>query len=108
MSLIRRVFTAPRLGCPVIYGVSANKDTWWDNHAVRYLGWEPQDSSETYRAEIEAQAAQEGQNTDSLLKYQGGKFAEAPLMHKDDEPASEWMTQGGVICPIIRHIPTPA
>jgi uronate dehydrogenase len=84
MSLIRRVFTAPRLGCPVIYGVSANKDTWWDNHAVSYLGWEPQDSSETYRAEIEAQAAQEGQNTDSLLKYQGGKFAEAPLMHKDD------------------------
>lgn len=84
MSLIRRVFTAPRLGCPVIYGVSANKNTWWDNHAVSYLGWEPQDSSETYRAEIEAQAAQHGQNSDSLLQYQGGNFALAPLMQKDD------------------------
>jgi uronate dehydrogenase len=84
MSLTRQVFRVPVLGCPVIYGVSANKDTWWDNHAVSYLGWEPQDSSETCRAEIEAQAAAQGQNTDSLLKYQGGNFALAPLMPKDD------------------------
>ena len=84
LSLIRRVFTAPKLGCPVIYGVSANKDTWWDNHAVQYLGWEPQDSSESYRADIKAQAAQRGQTSDSLLQYQGGNFALAPLMQKDD------------------------
>lgn len=83
LALIRRVFTVPTLGCPVIYGVSANRDCWWDNQAVRHLGWEPQDSSETYRAEIEAQAAEHDQNTDRMLKYQGGNFALAPLMHKD-------------------------
>jgi uronate dehydrogenase len=71
------------LGCPVIYGVSANKDSWWDNHAVQYLGWEPQDSSETCREQVQARAAANTEATARLLRYQGGNLALAPLMEKD-------------------------
>ena len=42
------------LGCPVIYGVSANDCCWWDNSAVSYIGWVPKDNAEIYRAEVEA------------------------------------------------------
>lgn len=81
LSLIRCVFSVPSLGCPVIYGVSANKEVWWDNSAVAYLGWTPQDSSEGYRAQVEARAATQG-ISGQLPEFQGGGFALAPLMEK--------------------------
>ena len=72
--LIERVFTVDTLGCPIIYGVSANKDVWWDNSKVAYLGWEPQDSSEPYRAKLDAAMERPGPDDPSRL-YQGGAFA---------------------------------
>jgi len=82
LSLIRCVFSVPTLDCPVIYGVSANKEVWWDNSAVDYLGWTPQDSSEAYRAQVEARAATQGGDSSRLLEFQGGTFARAPLIEK--------------------------
>lgn len=52
--LIERVFSVPRLGCPIIYGASDNSASWWDNHETSYLGWSPQDSADVYREHIEA------------------------------------------------------
>ncbi len=79
--LIERVFTAPRLGCPVIYGASANATNWWDNRHADYLGWRPQDSSEAFRAKVEATCARPGPDAPDAL-YQGGMFT-ADGIHED-------------------------
>ncbi len=39
VSLIEAVFRAPVLGCPVIWGASANDADWWDNSHLGFLGW---------------------------------------------------------------------
>ena len=72
--LIERVFLAHRLGCPVIYGVSANDECWWDNSSVEYLGWRPRDNAEAFRAQLDARFEPPAAN-DPGTRFQGGKFA---------------------------------
>lgn len=79
--LIERCITVPRLGCPVIYGMSANDTVWWDNARVSYLGWKPLDSSEPFRAAVEA-AGPAPARDDPVAKYQGGTFTQEPI-HED-------------------------
>ncbi|TCS65834.1 uronate dehydrogenase [Primorskyibacter sedentarius] len=73
VSLIERVFAVPKLGCPIIYGASANDAGWWDNSKTGYLGWQPKDNSATYRAEIEANTPRPPADAPDVL-YQGGLF----------------------------------
>ena len=80
VSLIECVFRVPRLGCPVIYGMSANDCTWWDNSAAAYLGWHPKDNSEAYRAEIDAAMQRPDKDAVDAI-YQGGKFC-GDTIHK--------------------------
>ncbi|MDQ2088888.1 NAD-dependent epimerase/dehydratase family protein [Marimonas arenosa] len=80
LRLIDRVLKVPRLGCPVVYGVSANDELWWDNSKVAYLGWQPQDSSRQWAGEHPDEPAVEVD--DPAIKYQGGGFAKAG--HFDD------------------------
>ncbi|MEM7178367.1 MAG: NAD(P)-dependent oxidoreductase [Pseudomonadota bacterium] len=73
ISLIERIFRVPRLGCPVLYGVSDNDALWWDNSSVAYLGWRPKDNSEQFRAKLDAeQTAPKPDEPDAT--YQGGLF----------------------------------
>lgn len=73
IELIDRIFNIPRLGCPVIYGVSNNSSIWWDNDSVRYLGWVPKDSSEIFRSKLsECIPKPDADDVDSI--YQGGHF----------------------------------
>jgi uronate dehydrogenase len=81
--LIERIFTAPRLGCPVIFGASANAESWWDNSRVGYLGWQPQDSSERFRAGLDATQTPPPAD-EPAVKYQGGSFAATG--HFEDAP----------------------
>ena len=37
----------------IIYGVSNNPESWWDNSNAERLGYKPQDTAEDYRAEVE-------------------------------------------------------
>ncbi|NND43560.1 MAG: NAD(P)-dependent oxidoreductase [Silicimonas sp.] len=78
--LIERVFTVPRLGCPIIYGVSANAATWWDNREVAYLGWQPEDNSEVFRAQLDADMDPPDRD-DPRAVYQGGLFC-ADTIHE--------------------------
>lgn len=80
-SLVRRVFIVPRLGCPVIYGVSDNPSAWWDNSHVSYLGWTPQDTTETWRVEMETQEPAGSPDAPTAF-YQGGMFTAEPI-HED-------------------------
>jgi len=62
----------------VVYGASANRDVWWDNAGAAVLGFEPQDSSEIFRAKVEAQAPVAANDPNAI--YQGGAFtAQGPF-----------------------------
>ena len=71
--LVERVFTVPVLGCPIIYGASDNDATWWDNSAVSYLGWKPQDNAEEHRARLDAEISRPEPDAPDAI-YQGGMF----------------------------------
>lgn len=79
--LIERIFTVPRLGCPIIYGASDNDVSWWDNHEVAYLGWRPQDNSERFRAGLDARMEPPA-GDDPRAVWQGGVFC-ADGIHED-------------------------
>ena len=70
--LVRACLFAPRLGHTIVYGASANRDKWWDNAQAAHLGWQPQDSSEPFRATAEAQPPLA--EDDPARLYQGGAF----------------------------------
>jgi uronate dehydrogenase len=74
VSFAECVFSAPRLGCPVVYGVSDNDTIWWDNSAVSYLGWKPKDTSRAFRDKIYAEVPMPDKDAPESV-YQGGKFA---------------------------------
>lgn len=74
--LAEAVFRAPRLGCAIVYGASANDESWWDNSAVGFLGWRPLDNSERFRAMLDA-AGPPPPPDDAYNRWQGGGFATA-------------------------------
>lgn len=78
VALIERVFFAPRLGCPVIYGISDNDARWWDNRTAAYLGWRPQDNSARFAAGIDAAQDRPGPDDPRSL-WQGGVFTAEPI-----------------------------
>ena len=72
VELVRCCLAAPDLGHTIVYGVSANRDKWWDNRKAAHLGFQPRDSSEPFRARVEAQPPLEP--GDRARQYQGGAF----------------------------------
>lgn len=80
LRLIAAMLEAPRLGCPIVYGVSANAECWWDNCEVAYLGWKPRDSSEQFAHLFDDAPVQDPSDPDVI--WQGGTFASAG--HFDD------------------------
>lgn len=81
VQLIERIFMVPRLGCPIIYGASANAASWWDNREVAYLGWDPKDNSEVFRAKLDAAMPPPPGDADVAV-YQGGVFTSDGI-HED-------------------------
>jgi uronate dehydrogenase len=72
--LIGKSFAASVVGHTVVYGASANSASWWDNSHAAFLGWTPKDSSEQFRAKVEA--ASPPQDPESpATRFQGGGFA---------------------------------
>jgi uronate dehydrogenase len=71
--LIVASLTAPVVGHSVIYGMSDNTTTWWDNTPARHIGYRPQDSSEPFRAAVQARQPVLDL-TDPATLYQGGGF----------------------------------
>lgn len=75
VQLIERGLYAENVGHTLVYGASANKNVWWDNRYAEHLAYHPKDSSEPWRAAIEAQPALA--EDDPLRIYQGGAFVAA-------------------------------
>lgn len=72
--LIEAGFAAEKLGWTVIYGVSANPTGWWDNSHAAHIGWQPRDTAEAFRAEIEAASPPYSSDAPEA-RWQGGTFA---------------------------------
>ncbi len=73
--LVMRSLFTPGVGHLIAYGASANRYSWWDNHRAAALGFTPQDSSEPFRAQVEAQPPLPAD--DPAARYQGGAFVKA-------------------------------
>lgn len=71
--LVAAALTAPVVGHSVIYGMSDNATTWWDNTPARHVGYRPRDSSERFRAEVEARQPVLDRDDPAVI-YQGGAF----------------------------------
>ncbi|KNZ34158.1 MAG: NAD-dependent dehydratase [Methylibium sp. NZG] len=71
--LVLASLTAPVVGHSIVYGMSDNTTTWWDNTRAAHLGYRPQDSSEPFRAATEARQPVLDR-ADPAVVYQGGGF----------------------------------
>ncbi len=71
--LIRCAIFTPNVGHTVVYAASDNKPSWWDNRLATHLGWTPKDSSDPFRAEVEANVPRLPAD-DPAAMYQGGQF----------------------------------
>lgn len=83
-ALIAAIFATPKLGCPVIWGASANDAGWWDNSHLDWLGWTARDNAESWRARVDATVPRPPADDPSLV-YQGGIFTRYPI-YKDSKP----------------------
>jgi uronate dehydrogenase len=69
--LVRAGLTTPVVGHSIIYGMSDNTATWWDNSSASHLGFRPEDSADTHRETLEAKEPKVDL-TDPAVIFQGG------------------------------------
>jgi uronate dehydrogenase len=80
--LVEASLTAPRVGHTISFGISDNRVKTVDNSGANHLGFTPKDSTEAFRAVVEAKTPVPDPKRASV-KYLGGWFCE--LGHPDDE-----------------------
>ena len=66
----------PDIRFEIVYGVSGNARSWYDNANALRLGYQPQDDAETYAAEV---LAKEKPGDPRAELYQGGNFVFAEI-----------------------------
>jgi uronate dehydrogenase len=67
----------PEIRFEIVYGVSGNQRSWYDNANAQRLGYRPQDDGERHAAEV---LAKEKPAQDALSEvYQGGTFVSAEI-----------------------------
>ena len=74
--LITACLTTPVLGHSIIFGMSDNTVTWWDNSRARHIGYVPKDSSDVFRDAVFARTSNPDPN-DPVAQFQGGGFVVA-------------------------------
>ena len=73
--LVRIGVDHPDIRFEIVYGVSNNRRSWYDNSNAERLGYRPQDESEAYAADI---LARHQDDADPRVEtYQGGTFVVA-------------------------------
>ena len=71
--LVVACLTAPVVGHSIVYGMSDNGRVWWDNTPAAHIGYRPADTSEPFRAALEA-ANPVVDIEAPLFRFQGGTF----------------------------------
>lgn len=75
--LVQACLSSPVLGHSIVFGMSNNAVTWWDNRLARHVGFVPQDSSDVFRDAVYARTAAPDLS-DAAAIYQGGAFVKVP------------------------------
>ena len=82
--LVRIGVDHPDIRFEIVYGVSGNKRSWYDNSNAERLGYKPQDDSESYAADV---LSKEKPPADALSElYQGGTFVAAEIGGDPNRP----------------------
>lgn len=71
--LVTACLTTPVLGHTIIFGMSENAVTWWDNRMARHVGYVPQESSDVFREAVYARTPAPDL-ADPAAQFQGGVF----------------------------------
>ena len=71
VQLVRRCIDHPAYHFVTIYGVSKNLRSRWDNSSVKFLGYQPEDDSEVFAAEILALGKKENE---IAAQFHGGFY----------------------------------
>ena len=79
--LVERSLCAESVGHSVIYGISNNRERFFNNDKARHIGYMPEDSAEDYRAAVEAKCPP-GDPADPAIHFVGGVFCN--YGHPDD------------------------
>ena len=74
----------PDIRFEIVYGVSGNARSWYDNANALRLGYRPQDDSETFAAEV---LARERSGDPRAETYQGGTFVHEERVANPAPPA---------------------
>jgi uronate dehydrogenase len=74
--LITACLTTPVLGHSIIFGMSNNAVTWWDNSQANHIGYKPQDSSDVFRDAVYARTDAPDLSS-PVAQFQGGGFVVA-------------------------------
>lgn len=72
--LVQASLDAPEVGNMIVYGVSNNDRSWWDNPGAVVIGYNPQDNAESFANELLADA-KPADPTDPAERFQGGFMA---------------------------------
>ena len=74
--LITACLTTPVLGHSIIFGMSNNAVTWWDNTQANHIGFKAQDSSDVFKDAVYARTPAP-YLTSPVAQFQGGGFVQA-------------------------------
>ena len=74
--LITACLTTPVLSHSIIFGMSNNAVTWWDNSQANHVGFKAQDSSDPFREAVYARTSAPDLS-DPAVQFQGGGFVKA-------------------------------
>jgi uronate dehydrogenase len=77
----------PGIKFEIVYGVSGNKRSWYDNSNAARLGYRPQDDSEIFAAEVLARNEKPGDPVAEA--HQGGVFCSAEEVPNPAAPAKK-------------------
>lgn len=77
----------PGIKFEIVYGVSGNKRSWYDNSNAVRLGYRPQDDSEVFAAEVLARNDKPGDPVSEA--HQGGVFCSAEEVPNPAAPAKK-------------------
>jgi uronate dehydrogenase len=71
--LVVSALMAPIVGHTIIFGMSNNQTSWWDNTHAKHIGYRALDSSDVFRHEVEARQPHIDRHDKAAL-FQGGAF----------------------------------
>jgi uronate dehydrogenase len=82
--LMVRCVQTDKVGCCVVWGASANsRMTWWRSDARETVGWTPQDSADTFAAQLSGAVS----NDPVEERYMGGGFCSMAYSRSAPAPA---------------------